>query len=338
MKSEDPRLQSLQDWLRDDLKIRIDHIEPASSDASFRRYFRVLSAGVPRIAMDAPPPQEDVRPFIRIARLLAKAGLRTPTLLASDTDRGFLLLEDFGRDNYLDLLNEETAESLYDQALESLLRLQQRVSPQSAQLPEYDRPLLRRELDIFRDWLIEAFLQLPLSPAELAMLEATWKKLIDSALEQPRVCVHRDFHSRNLMALDPAGAPGLLDFQDALIGPITYDAVSLLRDCYIAWPEARVSGWLDRYHEALLESHLLDAREPARFRRWFDLMGMQRHLKAAGIFARLQLRDGKPDYLKDIPRTVNYLVEVGRTHPDFGEFVRFLEERIRPGLAAKGLT
>jgi aminoglycoside/choline kinase family phosphotransferase len=331
MPPSDTRLAVLLDWLRTDLGRPVENLEPASGDASFRRYFRARIDGGTWIVMDAPPPRENVRPFLAVAALLRQAGVQTPAIHAADPERGFVLLDDFGARPYLDSLDVESADRLYGDALAALLRLQIGVSPATAELPAYDERLLRAELEIFREWFLGQFLGLELRSSEAALLDQTWRRLIASALEQPRVCVHRDYHSRNLMITE-RGNPGVLDFQDAVIGPITYDAVSLLRDCYIAWPAQRVDAWLDGYRANLREAGLLDRAGAERFRRWFDLMGLQRHLKAIGIFSRLKLRDGKPGYLKDIPRTFGYLVEVSRNYPEFAEFLEFLEARVQPCL------
>jgi aminoglycoside/choline kinase family phosphotransferase len=331
MPPSDTRLTALLDWLRTDLGRPVETLEPASSDASFRRYFRTREDGRTYIAMDAPPPRENVRPFLAVAGLMRGAGVRTPEIHAADVENGFVLLGDFGTRSYLDGLDSESADSLYGDALSALLRLQTGVDVAAANLPAYDEALLRRELEIFREWFLGRLLGLELRASETVLLDETWRRLIDSALEQPKVCVHRDYHSRNLMVTDEAN-PGVLDFQDAVIGPIAYDAVSLLRDCYIAWPAERVQGWMAGYRDTLRAAGLLDAAGAERFRRWFDLMGMQRHLKAIGIFARLKLRDGKPGYLKDIPRTFGYVVETGRDYPEFAAFLDFLETHIRPRL------
>ena len=332
MQSTDTRYQELLDWLKTDLDHAFESIEPASSDASFRRYFRVQSGEDTHIVMDAPPPRENVRPFVKVAGLLRDAGVRTPAVHAVDAERGFVLLGDLGNLNYLDALSEETVEALYGDALQALLTLQQGVSHETVELPAYDERLLRTELGIFREWFLEAWLGLDLSSRESDILKAAGQILIESALEQPRVFVHRDYHSRNLMVMDGAN-PGVLDFQDAVIGPITYDLASLLRDCYIDWPAHRVHAWRESYRDALLDAGLLDDRGVERFNRWFDLMGMQRHLKAIGIFARLNIRDGKPGYLQDIPRTLNYVTEAARDYPELTDFLGLIDGRIRPRLA-----
>jgi aminoglycoside/choline kinase family phosphotransferase len=328
----DTRLAALLDWLRTDLGRPVETLEPASSDASFRRYFRARVGGGSYIAMDAPPPRENVRPFLAVAGLLRRAGVQTPEIHAADPERGFVLLGDFGSRCYLDGLNAVSANRLYGDALAALLRLQTGVDAATAELPAYDERLLRTELEIFREWFLGRLLELELRPSETVLLDEVWQGLAASALEQPRVCVHRDYHSRNLMITGQAN-PGVLDFQDAVIGPITYDVVSLLRDCYIAWPAARVEAWLEGYRANLREAGLLDAAGAERFRRWFDLMGMQRHLKAVGIFSRLRLRDGKSGYLGDIPRTLNYVAEAGRAYPEFAGFLDFLQTRVQPRLA-----
>jgi aminoglycoside/choline kinase family phosphotransferase len=330
----DTRLASLLDWLRNDLGRTVRTIEPASADASFRRYFRARIDDTSYIAMDAPPPRENVRPFLAVAGLLRKAGVQTPEIFAADAGRGFVLLGDFGNRCYLDGLDAESADALYADALDTLVRLQTGVNLETSGLPRYDERLLRTELEIFREWFLGKLLGMDLQAAEAALLDDAWRLLVDSALEQPRVCVHRDYHSRNLMVTGQAN-PGVLDFQDAVIGPVTYDAVSLLRDCYIAWPAARVDAWLDGYRATLRDLGLIDAAGAERFRRWFDLMGMQRHLKAVGIFSRLKLRDGKSGYLKDIPRTLGYVAEAGRAYPQLSGFLDFLDTRVLSRLAAE---
>ena len=332
MSPADPRLAALLDWLGHGLGHAVSSIEPASQDASFRRYFRARIAGQDYIVMDAPPPRENVRPFIKAAGLLRGAGMQTPLIHAADPEQGFLLLSDFGRRCYLDCLNPASAEALYADALAALARLQTRLDPATLDLPAYDERLLRTELGIFREWFLGKLLRLEPGADEAAALDAAWDALVASALEQPRVCVHRDYHSRNLMLVDERN-PGVLDFQDAVIGPVTYDLVSLLRDCYVAWPSEQVAAWMDRHRAALLAACLIGAEDAARFPRWFDLMGMQRHLKAAGIFARLWLRDGKPGYLKDIPRTLNYVAEAAAAYPEFQGFLDFLWNRALPRFA-----
>jgi len=239
-----------------------------------------------------------------------------------------LLLEDFGHQCYLDLLNANNAESLYQAALDSLFKLQTEIKPEPDHLPLYGRDLLDRELDIFSEWFLQKKLGITLKPKQKSLLDKTWAILIQSALEQPKTCVHRDFHSRNLMVTKTKN-PGIIDFQDAVIGPVSYDLVSLLRDCYINWPERLVSQWLTDYFKRLTSAGLIGC-DFDTFQRWFDLMGMQRHLKAIGIFSRLELRDSKPDYIQEIPRTMNYLSLVSSCYPELSEFNNFLHNKILP--------
>jgi len=325
------RLEELTRWLVGLPDLRAAGLEPASGDASFRRYFRIRQGDVSYIAMDAPPEKEDVARFVRIATEFRALGLHVPAVLAQDLDRGFLLLEDLGPALYLDVLTEGNADRLYGDALAALLTIQACGPLQG--LPQYDRDFLLREMAIFPQWLISAELGLGLSSAEEAMLEEAFGLLADAALEQPRVCVHRDFHSRNLL-VTRSPSPGILDFQDAVVGPVTYDLVSLLRDCYRSWPEERVRDWAAGYFQLALHSGVVRPEHEAEFPRWFDLMGMQRHLKASGIFARLNRRDGKPGYLQDIPRTLGYVVAVARRYPELYPLGRFIEERVLPPLAA----
>jgi aminoglycoside/choline kinase family phosphotransferase len=327
MMPEDLRALSMLDWLENDLLLDIRSCEPASSDASFRRYFRIKAPQGHFIVMDAPPPQENTEPFIRIAGLLARSEVNVPTIFQQNPGDGFLLLEDFGSQCFLDQLNEHTAADLYQSAFDSLFKLQTNTPQIGSGLPGYDEPLLKRELAIFDDWFLEQSLDITM-PEQLR--NTVHEILIASALEQPTTCVHRDYHSRNLMVLK-ADSPGVIDFQDAVIGPITYDLVSLLRDCYIAWPEQQVDQWMTRYYHRLLQAGLVDCDQP-RFKRWFDLMGMQRHLKAIGIFSRLHIRDNKPGYLKDIPRTLNYVTAVCAGYPELADFSRFLREQVLPKL------
>jgi len=306
------------------------HVAPASEDASFRRYFRVTRESLPDktlIAMDAPPDKEDTAPFIAISRMLVDAGIHAPEVLATNTDMGFLLLSDLGNQPYLSALNEKSVDSLYGDALDALLRIQRDVPHDINNLPPYDRVLLMREMELFREWYLRRHRNLALTAQEQGMLDNIYQLLAESAQSQPQVFVHRDYHSRNLMVTQENN-PGVLDFQDAVIGPITYDLVSLLRDCYIQWPRNRVEQWaLDYLHRAAdagvfaLSDNLTDED----LLRWFDWMGVQRHLKASGIFARLWLRDGKPGYLDDIPRTLGYIREVSSRYEQLSPLHDFLE-------------
>jgi N-acetylmuramate 1-kinase len=322
----------LRSWLIEVLGSKSLELTPASSDASFRRYWRVRRAGETWIAMDAPPEFEDCGRYVDLARRFRACGLNTPEIYAEFREQGFLLISDLGDRVYLGELNEQSADQLYGDALDALETLQTHAPVEG--LPQYDTALLTRELGLFREWLLQGLLELPLDERDHERLDRVESVLIASALEQPRVCVHRDYHSRNLM-LTETGNPGVLDFQDAVVGPITYDLVSLLRDCYIAWPEARVRDWAFGYFQRASASGLLDGVEPERFERWFDLMGMQRHLKACGIFARLSLRDGKHGYLADIPRTLGYVLDVAGRDPALREFGDWLGRSVVTALEAR---
>ncbi|MCW8888976.1 MAG: phosphotransferase [Gammaproteobacteria bacterium] len=327
------RLKLINDWLTDSVGLPPFKIEPASEDASFRRYFRVTpeeSGAQSLIVMDAPPDKEPLEPFSTIAEQLFKIGLNVPEILARNVEEGFLLLGDLGSIAYLDQLNAESVDRLYGDALGALAVLQT-CGP--TDLPLYDRGLLLSEMGLFRDWFITQHLEIELSDTERQLLSSVFELLADSALEQPQVPVHRDYHSRNLMV--NSHNPGIIDFQDAVMGPVTYDLVSLLRDCYIAWPEEQVSEWVEGYHDIALDHGILRQPNHRQFKKWFDWMGAQRHLKAIGIFARLYHRDGKSGYLKEIPRTFNYLIEVSGHYDELQPFHQFLNDRILTALNTK---
>lgn len=320
----------MRDWLYRECGLNAPELEPASGDASFRRYFRLrLTDGTTRILMDAPPERERCEPFVAVARALAAAGVRAPRVLRADLAQGFLLLEDLGERLYLNELDPVNVERLYGDALSTLLTMQACVPADG--LPPYDHALLLREMRLFPEWLLERHLSLELEANERALLETVFARLAQSALAQPRVFVHRDYHSRNLLHTDPP-TPGVLDFQDAVQGPVTYDLVSLLRDCYIRWPAERVDDWAWGYFELACQSGVLRAEHERDYLAWFDLMGVQRHLKAAGIFARLWHRDGKDGYLADIPRTLGYVTEVAMRRPGLEPFADFIARRVLPAL------
>ena len=325
----DARARLALEWLQSDVDLRADSIAAVSGDASFRRYFRVVVAQQSYVIMDAPPERENVQSFVKVAGLLADAGVNVPEIFAVDQSQGFMLLGDFGVDSYFDQLNHNSVTRLYADALNTLLRIQHGVEIKTAGLPIYDEALLKREIGLFSEWFLQKKLSLSLDQSARDMLEVVQTTLVESALQQPRVCVHRDYHSRNLMVVGDFN-PGVLDFQDAVIGPITYDLVSLLRDCYIEWPETVVDEWFGLFHR-----HWLDSGVRLQFDqllRWFDLMGMQRHMKAIGIFSRLHLRDGKPGYLADIPRTLHYIRLVSQRYPELNDFDLMLESEIVPAL------
>lgn len=318
----DPRAERARDWARSQLPLSAASVfAPASADASFRRYFRIEDQGQTWVLMDAPPEREDCRPFIRIAQLLLDAGLNAPRILAQDLEQGFLLLSDLGRQTYLQVFDEDNAEALMDDAITALVQWQ--LASRPGVLPEYDEALLRRELALFPDWYVARHLQRELSPAQRASLSAIEDRLVQSALAQPRVYVHRDYMPRNLMPASPN--PGILDFQDAVYGPITYDLASLMRDAFWSWPEARIERWLARYQQQAREAGL-PLPEAAEFRRAFEWMGLQRHLKVIGIFARICHRDGKPHYLADVPRFIGYVRSVAARYPELAPLLQLFDE------------
>jgi hypothetical protein len=322
----------LQNWLETQLAIRAPELIPITNDASFRRYFRVIVNDDSFIVMDAPPDKENCKPFIDIAQRLQTSGLNSPKIIASDLELGFLLLSDFGFQLYLPALEGGQIDKLYGDALDALLVMQTRTPTEG--LPPYDHQLLHKEMSLFTEWLVGQHLNLSLSIAEQTELETCFELLSQSALAQPQVFVHRDYHSRNLMIV-PEHNPGILDFQDAVKGPITYDLVSLLRDCYIAWPRAQVNEWAKRYYIQIQSTNFTDNIDETQFLRWFDWMGIQRHLKASGIFARLYHRDGKSGYLKDIPRTLNYIVEVGADYPELAILHKIVSQQVLPAMKQK---
>jgi N-acetylmuramate 1-kinase len=301
LRAPDSRLDELTRWAMERLGTALA-VEPASSDASFRRYFRLSAGGATWIAMDAPPEREDCTPFVRVAGLLEAAGVHVPRVLAQNLARGFLLLSDLGRTTYLTALDCADADTLFSDAIDALIRWQ--LASRADVLPPYDEALLTRELELFPDWYIGRHLGLTLNDAQRRTLSTAFAQLVAAARAQPQVYVHRDFMPRNLMVSNPN--PGVLDFQDAVYGPITYDVVSLFRDAFISWPEERVLDWTVRYWERAKRAGLPVVLDFGRFYRDFEWMGLQRHLKVLGIFSRIHYRDGKPGYLDDTPRFVTY--------------------------------
>ena len=303
------RDQLLTDWVAQRFPGQDVPIVPASADASFRRYFRLsLPDGTTRILMDAPPEHEDCRPFIKVAALLAKAGLAAPRVLDQDLEQGFLLLTDLGRIGYLDALHADLslADTLIRPVLDTLVRWQ--LASSAATLPPYDAALLRRELELFPEWFIGRHLGVTLADNEKLLLERSFKYLINAALNQPKVYVHRDFMPRNLMLVESEQTltPAIIDFQDAVYGPITYDVVSLFRDAFISWDEEQEIDWVVRYWEKARAAGLPVRADFGDFWREYELMGLQRHLKVLGIFCRLKYRDGKDKYIEDLPRFMRY--------------------------------
>lgn len=336
--SKQARESALNDWARmmlGEIGLAVDagfRLKAASDDASFRRYFRGVAGEQTFIFVDAPPEQEDSRPFVHVAMMLRNAGLNAPMVHRSDTGKGFMMLTDFGNRLYFDALGagEGVVDGLYRDALDSIARMQAIGSPGS--LAPYNEELLREEMNLFTDWLLPRQLGLEASTSESESIEEIFRLMVANALEQPSVFVHRDFHCRNLMIVEE-GNPGIIDFQDAVVGPVTYDLVSLLKDCYHRFPPEKVAAWVDSYRLRLVDDGLLRNVSKDRFVRWFDLMGMQRHIKVAGIFSRLNLRDGKPRYLADIPLVVDYIVEVCDRYEDLNGFGDWIRVRILPEIA-----
>jgi len=304
-------------------------LQPASADASFRRYFRVQAGAGTLIAMDAPPDKEDVRPFVHVAGLLRAAGLNAPEVIEADEPQGLLLLSDLGRDTYLHVLDEGNAPGLFSDAIDALVRWQQ--ATRQGELPPYDEALLRRELQLFPDWYIARHLGHELTGAQRAGLALMFDRIVASNLAQPVVFVHRDYMPRNLMVAAPN--PGILDFQDAVIGPVSYDVASLFRDAFISWEEERVIDWTIRYWERARRAGLPVGSDFGAFWRDVEWMGLQRHLKVLGIFARINYRDGKPHYLADTPRFVGYVRAVARRYDELAPLARLLDEL--EGVAAR---
>jgi len=334
MPESDARLVLIREWLSRDLRLPLERLEPASSDASFRRYFRAWVHGGTYVVMDAPPEKEDVRPYLKVSGLLEALGAHVPHVHERDVPRGLLLLEDLGATLYLERLRAgDDPAPLYGAALGALAAVQVRGGAAARELPPYDAAALARELALMPEWFLGRHLALPLGAAERELLAASEAFLIAEALAQPQVFVHRDYHSRNLMVMNERN-PGVLDFQDALHGPVGYDPVSLLKDCYIEWPRARVEQWVKEFRAQLRGAGGPAGATDTEFLRWFDLIGVQRHLKVLGIFARLWYRDGKSGYLADLPRTLEYVRDSCARYRDLSDLGRFLESAVVPRLQA----
>jgi aminoglycoside/choline kinase family phosphotransferase len=316
------RMSRLENWLDSISAHKLTDIRPASADASFRRYFRVTDSntGKTLIVMDAPPEKEDCEPFIHITRLLRSVHVNAPDIITMDLEQGFLLLDDLGNRQYLDHLDESSSDDLYSDALVALINMQ-RIQDH---LPPYDKQRLRDEMGLFEPWYLNRHLGISLDDQQKSVLDSIYDLLIESALEQPQVFVHRDYHSRNLMLVDENN-PGVIDYQDAVIGPVTYDLVSLFKDCYIEWPGNKVEHWLDQYLQLTPIEIPVDR---IQFMRWFDLMGVQRHLKVLGIFARLNYRDGKSQYLDDLPLTLKYVVDACNQYQELKPLLNLLESTV----------
>jgi aminoglycoside/choline kinase family phosphotransferase len=302
-------------------------LERASEDASFRSYWRTRGGARSAIVMDAPPAETaKFDAWLGVNARLRAAGLHAPEVLSADRAHGLMLLEDLGTRTYLPELNDSTVDALYGDALAALVAMQAHVDAHG--LPAYDEPRLMTELELMPAWFLQKHLGIGIECDEWDVIEAAFRLLINSALAQPRAYVHRDYHSRNLLIV-PEHNPGIIDIQDAVLGPVSYDLVSLLRDCYIAWDEPRVRAWAEIHRLALRDAGVLDERVDAgTWQRWFDLMGLQRHIKVLGIFCRLWYRDGKRGYLADLPRVWHYVRSVGARHPEFSDFIALVESKI----------
>ena len=314
------RLTELQQWLESIAANTYTNLQAASADASFRQYFRVTNTQNSKtyIVMDAPTDKEDCRPFIQITNLIRDVDVNAPNIVAKNIKQGFLLLDDLGSTSYLDSLDADTVERLYVDAIDALIKMQSIYT----MLPAYDKTLLQTEMFLFETWYVEHHLNTKLTAQQQITLNNIFELLINSALEQPQVFVHRDYHSRNLMVTDENN-PGVIDYQDAVNGPITYDLVSLFKDCYIEWPREKVEHWLDLYLARLTPTHFI---EKETLLKWFDFMGVQRHLKVLGIFSRLNYRDNKSQYLDDLPLTLKYITDCCALYPELQPLGKILAE------------
>ena len=318
------RIRLLENWVKEQFPEKPFTLQPASADASFRRYFRVSFQDQTLIAMDAPPQQEDCTPFIQVAKILAETGVHVPKIVAQNLDQGFLLLSDLGDTTFLQALNNQvdSADQLYGDAIDALIKLQ--LSQQVEGLPGYDEALLLKELNLFPDWYVAKHLRVVITEKQQAVLQSIFTRIIQNNIAQPSVLVHRDYHSRNLMVTSPN--PGIIDFQDAVMGPITYDLVSLFKDAYIRWDEERILDWMIRYWEKARKAGLPVSTDFAEFYRDFEWMGVQRHIKILGVFSRLYYRDGKENYLNDMPLVMEYLRKTCKRYRELHLLLNLLDE------------
>lgn len=326
MTATDDRSAARLAWARHATGLPSLDLEPASADASFRSYWRGYVDGQPVIVMDSPPEKENPAPWVEIGKRLHDAGLHTPTVMVADLEQGFLLIEDLGTRTFLPELNEGTVDALYGEALDALLRMQMHVD--TSGLPAFDHAWQTMEMELMPSWLLEKHLGVSLACGDWDVIENAFSTIMRTIAEQPRAFMHRDYHSRNLLVTEER-SPGVIDFQGAMSGPITYDLASLLRDAYIVWDNEQVEGWVEAYRLRLLDARMLDETvDTDRFRRWFDLTGLQRHIKILGLFCRLCYRDGKPGYLADLPRVLRYVLDTARRHADTAPLADLIEAKI----------
>lgn len=316
------RFTLMHDWLKNSCQLDNIQIEPMTPDASFRRYYRITKENKTFVLMDAPPPEKSCAPFVAIDNCLREHGLSAPIIYQAQLDLGFLLLSDLGDHTYLKTLNTANANDLYQRALTALAQ----ISRISFDLPKFSAAFMYEEWNAHKEWFLNKFLQIDFTSVEVS-LNNCMQQIIQSAIDQTQVFMHRDYHSANLMVLE--NDVGILDFQDAFIGPVTYDVVSLLRDCYITWPEEKVMQWLNYYYQQLLAAKVIEI-DAQTFQRWFDLMGLQRHIKALLTFSRKKVRDNHPQYLKHVPGTLNYIIAVSAKYPEFAVLHQFYKGKVFP--------
>ncbi len=320
------QILELKQWIAEQLGTDLFELQPLKGDASFRTYFRVFTGDTTYIAMLAPVETENTTPFVTIARAWQQQGIGVPTIFGWAPDKGFVLLSDFGNTLLSECLQPETVDGYYIQAMQALLTLQ-KMAPQN--LPSFNEKALALELSYFEDWFLNKLLGISLDKIKKPLLAPLFAQLISVCLEQDQVIVHRDYHSRNLMIRED-GSLGLIDFQDAVIGPITYDLVSLLKDCYVSWPPERVMAWVTLFYQQLKTDGKLADVSLEQFQQWFHFVGLQRHLKVLGVFSRLKLRDNKPQYIQDMPRIMRYILQVTSSYDNFQGFHQWLEEEVMP--------
>lgn len=314
------RLQQLTQWVQEQQPNKRVDVVPLVGDASFRRYYRATDGSDSWIVMDADPTKEKNEAYLSVGHAFAKGGVTVPVVFSSDKKRGFFLISDFGDTLLLDILKHDTANALYTCAFETLIKIQRVKST----LPAFNTDIYNIELKLFDDWYLQRLIRINLPSKELAGLYTVYELLIQNGLSQPQICVHRDYHSRNLMQLSN-GQLGVIDFQDAVIGPVGYDLTSLLRDSYVDWPAEQVERWISEYYDRARDAKILHQVSLSQFTLWFDWIGIQRHLKNLGIFSRLNLRDGKPQYIQYMPRMLTYLIDVSSQYPEFGPLVSLLQ-------------